>query len=519
MKTLHAPIVAVTVLEDRASVTRRAVVALESGVTQLQIPKVAPVMVDKSVTVSLPERAGDALPVQVVDTRPRRRWVTSVERDGEADPERVKLREELRVLEQELSRRRDGIGRGEQQLAALGELADRTLADVSDDVAWGAFPNATADAMDAVEARELELAESLVGQRIELRERRQLKDDLQGRLRATQSPEEFHKAWIEIDLRADAACEVTVQVTYLVPCAVWRPYHTAELDLGAGEVAVTTDACVWQLTGEDWEGVELTLSTERASLGTEPPPLTTDRLAVRKRQEKVEVEVRTQSIDVLGGGGATKEEGLPGIDDAGEAQHLRVDAKADVPSDGRPHRLKISEFSGDAEVDRVCAPELAAAAVLETRQVNGGSGPLLAGPVDLVMDSGYVGRTSVKYVAAGERFFLGWGPDAEVRVTREEERKHSDAKMLSSFETIDKTVKVRLSNLGAQARTVTLKERVPVSELPDKVKIDVDRNASSDTVAPDDDGILTWIVELPAFGHAERELHYTIRKHQDVRGL
>ena len=133
---LEAPIVAVTVLEDRASVTRRGSVVLQPGVARIEVPRVAPVLVDKSVTVSVSAES----PVRVIDVRPRRRWVTSLERDGETDPDRGALRKELRQRDEALNRldqRRTAL---RARLAALGRLADRTADDLAEDVSWGAFP-------------------------------------------------------------------------------------------------------------------------------------------------------------------------------------------------------------------------------------------------------------------------------------------------------------------------------------------------------------------------------------------
>jgi len=56
----------------------------------------------------------------------------------------------------------------------------------------------------------------------------------------------------------------------------------------------------------------------------------------------------------------------------------------------------------------------------------------LAGPVDLIRENGFVGRTSVLFIAAGERFELGWGPDAELRVKRHSESKQEKSRRLSS---------------------------------------------------------------------------------------
>jgi hypothetical protein len=79
-------------------------------------------------------------------------------------------------------------------------------------------------------------------------------------------------------------------------------------------------------------------------------------------------------------------------------------------------------------------------------------------------------------------------------------------------------VKVKISNLGAQERTVHVTERVPVSEV-EKLRIEVDAAHQRQGQKPDPNGFLHWTVELPGFGRKSVELRYLVRKHGDVVGI
>ena len=133
-------------------------------------------------------------------------------------------------------------------------------------------------------------------------------------------------------------------------------------------------------------------------------------------------------------------------------QTWRAPERATVPSDGRPYRVRLGSFRGDAELELVAFPELSPSVLLKSAQDNRGTGPLLAGPVDLVRSSGLCGRTSIRYVAPGERFELGWGPDADLRVSREVEALDEKSRMLSSWAVRRTLVRVKLSNLGGEPR-------------------------------------------------------------------
>jgi uncharacterized protein (TIGR02231 family) len=242
---------------------------------------------------------------------------------------------------------------------------------------------------------------------------------------------------------------------------------------------------------------------------------------MRKRGSAVQVQAREQTVHTAGLGAgeagpkAVADE-LPGIDDGGDALSLRARALATVPADGRPYRVPVAETTMPAEPALVCVPELVAAVLLRTRQTNASSQPLLAGPVDLVRNSGLVGRTSILFVAPGERFELGWGPESTLRAHREVELLDPERKTLSAWTRKPRRVTVKLSNLGARACTVRVQERIAVSEVE---KVEVELVSATGDARPDADGFVAWEVPLRGFGHDTVRLHWTLVMHDDVVGL
>lgn len=499
--TANVPIALVTLLEDRAHVTRRATLALGSGVTRITVEAVSPIIADKSLVAKSPS-------LTVVDARVVRR--AALPSDG---GDLRALRRELEQLDDEIAAAEAGGRALEERRDLLDELARLTLEELAVDVSWGRAP-------DEAESRELEgLAERRAEARRELVAHGRRRDTLAGRRRrlskrilelADCSSELV--AHLEIDVAGEAG-EHAIAIDYVVPGACWRPYHTAALR--DGEVVFSTDGCVWQRTGEDWHDVELMLSTERASLGTEPPALTSDVLRVRRRAQALEVEARDSAVrEASLGGGA----GMPGIDDGGDPFVLRASGRADIPSDGRPHRVPLSSFTAPCETELVSLPELDTAVLLKSSQHNAAQKPILAGPVDLIRDSGLCGKTSVLFIGPNERFALGWGPEAEIRVQRDTEQKGEDSGMLSSWVELEHKVEVRLSNLGRRARRVHVRERIPVSEI-EKVKIEPLPDKTTGGRGPDEDGFVDWEVELDAHGTTDIVLSYRVKKHGDVVGL
>lgn len=534
----------VVVFEDRARVIRRGQVTVAAGQVRLDVTPVAAVVIDKSVIARV--SGGGA---RVLDVRVRREVAPWRDQHLRADPraaaaERAALQERLdqaRARRRTLADRAAAAATAAQGLTGLGARARRELVD---EAAWGrqvadagarlaelAERTRAAAVLAATLAIDVEQAGAEVGA-------------LERELAAREQVLGREIAAITIDVTTAAgeqAGEVTldVELEYVVPSACWRPYHVATLrgaeaaPDSAWIVDVATDACVWQATGEDWREVRLRFSTERPSLGTRPPVLVDDRLAVQAKGGLV-VSARDQDLVTTGLGAATREAAeVPGVDDGGIARVLVAPLAASVPGDGRPYRVRLASFSSTAEVARVAFPERAEGVIVRSRQVNAGSEPLLAGPVDLVARGGLTGRTSIKFIAAGERFDLGWGPDPALRLHREARSKREPGGLLSWAVTTHR-IAVRLSNLGPDARTVLVTERIPVSEL-DKVeialapaeawKLEDDDGVRRDPTAlvtartVDADGLVTWTVELPARARRALALEYAIKAHDSVEGL
>ena len=522
---LKAPVVEVTVLEDRAHVVRRGVVELLGGMTRLRISGVAPVLADKTLVAAVVQsgqKAADASRERINDVRVKRSRLVL----GEDKPEQRRALEQ--ELEQELRKLEVKHARHEQlrsQQQSLESVADVTVTDIGVDVSHG---QSNADAwrmqLEQIAHQEEGIRKQRVELEFEIREQELLILRLRKRMAVTAQVSDVAAAEVVVEVWAAAAGHYTVQVDYIVPGACWRPYHRAQLiELVKGKEPVlhfASEGCVWQATGEDWNDVQFIFSTERPSLGMEPPPLASEVLHAQRKSEVLVVEAREQEVQTTGLGAAPRQRSvdLPGIDDGGEALKLKSTAKASVPGDGRPHRVPLMAFTSPTSIEYVLMPELAEAVVLKSSHVNRSQLPILAGPVDLVREGGFVGRSSLLFIAPGENFAIGWGPDGAVRVQRTVELAKEDRGAMSSWTTQAHVVKVRISNLGPQERTIHVTERVPVSEI-EKLRIEVDAAATSDKQKPDNNGFLHWKFELPGFGRRTVELKYIVRKHADVVGI
>lgn len=447
------PVKKVVVMEDRAQVERRGTVTL-NGVTRLEIDGLPLVAVDRSLKV---EVRGGAL----IDAKLERRWKEQPKGGLPADAS--ELRRRVKALEQDKVAQADGVARLEARAEVYGTARADLLRAISQAAGFGTADGAQWKAqLTSLSERQVALDEERRVARLELATTEARLQEARNALLVAEEP--LKKTQCVLALTLEGTGEAQVRASYLVPCAVWRPAYRATL--AADAVKVEAEAVVWQRTGEAWEQVELLLSTARPTLGTTPPLLTEDRLFTRPKQEleKKVVDVVLREEVIESAGETRGEAELPGLDDGGETRLLQAAGPTTVQSDGQPHRIGLFAFEAKALVERVCPPELTNLVFVATRFPNESGQVLLAGPVDLIRDSGLVGRAELKFAAPGELVKLSFGSEDGLSVQREVDEKQEEAR-LTGRRTTTKKVQLHLSNMRNEAVKLVIEERVPVSEV------------------------------------------------------
>ncbi|WP_329178016.1 mucoidy inhibitor MuiA family protein [Streptomyces sp. NBC_01477] len=518
------PITAVTCMEDRAQVERAGSVALTAGVGRLRIGPVTPLTADRSLRADFAAGAG----ARVVDARVVRTYTPAP--PGEPGQDASGLRREVHELEQEMADAKLLRQRVESALAVVGQARTDLHRDIVQGAGGGdADPERWADRLDRVEQE----AEPRIGELHKLRRRlHDLDEELREAreaLAAVETEPQQLTAYLDLVVEAERDGSAELRVTGLVPCALWRPAYRATLAADRRSVRVETDAFVWQETGEDWSAVRLTLSTARPTLAASPPVLADDVLTLRERsveeRRTVEVNLREEEIRTVGGASPAAPAGLPGLHDGGDVRVLAAPHPVSVPSDHRPHRVHVTSFTAPCTVENTCAPELSPLVVATARLTNTSGHVLLAGPVDLVRGSGFVGRGRLEFAGAGEEFEVAFGSEDTFRVVRhtEETRDTTGLAAINQRTVLTRRVRLFVSRLdsrpGAPEHEITVRERVPVSEVS---AVEVELRTADCRPQPDSldaEGIARYALRLAPGDHREIELVYDITAASSVTGL
>jgi uncharacterized protein (TIGR02231 family) len=254
-----------------------------------------------------------------------------------------------------------------------------------------------------------------------------------------------------------------------------------------------------------------------------------DVLTLRERSAEerrtVEVNLREEEIRTVGGASPASPAVLPGLHDGGDVRVLTAPHPVSVPSDHRPHRVHVTSFTAPCTVENSAAPELSPLVVTTARLANTSGHVLLAGPVDLVRGSGFVGRGTLEFAGAGEEFEVAFGSEDTFRVVRhtEESRDTTGLAAINQRTVLTRRVQLFVSRLDARAdapeREITVRERVPVSEVS---AVEVDLRPAECDPQPDSfdaEGIARYTLHLAPGEHREIALTYDITASSSVTGL
>jgi hypothetical protein len=261
-KTAPSRVTAVTVYQGNALVTREVDVPEGRGLTEVVVTPLPPQTVDSS----LYSEGTDG--VRVLSTRFRSRAVKEDTRkevrakEGQIrtlKQEAARLQKEIQVLEQNLqllTKLEAFTGATMQQLAEKGLLnSEATLSLTKYVMATRAEKSAAQVALqenfqantEATEFATRELAELTAG-----------------------SSRTERDAVIVVDKGAPVG---KVRLNYLVTAATWRPQYRFRAGGEKDLVQLEYLAAIEQQTGEDWTGVDMTLSTAQPQLNATPPEL------------------------------------------------------------------------------------------------------------------------------------------------------------------------------------------------------------------------------------------------------
>ena len=521
-------ITAVTVYGDRALTSRSATLNLKTGSYLIAFEALPSLILDDSVRV---EGKGTAA-ATITGLEIKR---TFLEKSGEI---RVKdLDEEIRGLERRsgaLDAKKTGIS---SQKAFLESIRVAWGERISKELAIGRPTSAELlDASSFIGAGVTKAEEQ--NREIEIKQRN-IKDKIDAlrrqREEATGSGRKEAKN-VEVAVEVTREGNLTIELVSVTPRASWEPAYDVRLSSDAKTAELTFRALVRQQTGEEWNNVDLTLSTARPALGGAPPELHPWQISLHHPQPAMRAEMfmaasaparvgktarRPMDSDKTKEALAEDEQAIfetARITEEQSSVAFHVPSPLDIPSDGSRHSSIIGIEQLPVTIEYLALPKLSPYVFLKSEIVNQAVWPLLPGKVNTFVGNSYTGSSQLKKVAIGEKFDLFFGTDDQLTVKREELKQHREAGLFGKNR-VGYRYRIQLSSFRKDPLTLTLLDQLPLAA-DAEIKVSLDEPS----IKPDEiknDGTMVW--KMPLQPGEKKELTFGIvveyPKDREVIGL
>jgi uncharacterized protein (TIGR02231 family) len=275
------------------------------------------------------------------------------------------------------------------------------------------------------------------------------------------------------------------------------------LDRRAGKVAVSRGVLVSQASGEDWAGVDLTLSTAQPSEQATPSEVYPELRSVADPAPPVAADTM-----VVGGMGealaapapvvASKVE-MAAMAYQGDTVVYHYPSAVDVADGVESLRLALDELTLPATVQARAVPRYDKTAFVLARVTNDGREILLPGMAYLYRDGALVGGVQIEALAPGAHTDLGFGAIDGIRLKRDmPERAVGDRGIISTSTQIEEKAVLQVENLTGEAWPVRVIDLVPYSEQEDLEISYTAEPAVSEADVDGKRGVLAWDFDLGA---------------------
>jgi len=524
--TITGTISKVTVYRGQALVTRSIKVDLPEGTSELIVKELPAKIVPSSIYA---QTAGDTA---VLSVRYREKAVREDTRQEvkQLDAQIEDVKHQLKYAESEHKHFK-------LQWEMFSQLKDFTIAAAKSDLNRGLLTFEPIEGLTRlIEEKGLEYHKhnmELQDKIVELKKELELLERKRQVLMAGHSRTEREAV---LFISKEAAGAAAIKLSYLVAGANWQQQYNLRANPENSSVLIEYNAVVNQTSGEDWNGVALSLSTAEPTMVAaapilepmlvglsqpappqqtkpQPPMFNIARQYRASRKAKIKQGIAANSelnrlaVDnqafVLQASKRQLEEFQREIAEISRTEGVSVTydlpGRLTLPSRSDQQLVTIAKITARAEFKLIATPLLTDYVYLKAELLNDSETILLPGEASMFRNGEFVGKSRLPLVTIGEKFTAGFGIDSQVQVVRELEDKKTRIQGGNRIDTY--YYRIALSNYKNTVVELQLLDRLPYTD-DSSIKIELEKTEpelSKDAEylrAARKKGILQWDLKL-----------------------
>ena len=328
---------------------------------------------------------------------------------------------------------------------------------------------------------------------------------------------------IRLTVFSDVAGPAALNLNYLAGGAAWSPKYLINVEETGTQLTMDYNAGVMNQTGENWNNVNLVLSTADPDRPNSLPSL--NPMVVNKYSRNMDEGNLTQygskkiqpalvknqtGIDPLQGV-EYEQIAVPDID-----IEFKISEKYTIYSNSTAYLVKVSKNKLNAKYDYYSIPKLEKEAFLVAQITGWEKLSLIEGPTTIYYQGRYIGESKISPEYANDTLDISLGRTQKVLITRIKTEDKNSKKIIANdvIETV--TYRTTFKNTSATVANIIVEDQVPVSQ-DEEVKVEVKEISNAEIESAS--GMLIWKLALKPGESKELIITYSVQYPKSKRGI
>jgi uncharacterized protein (TIGR02231 family) len=336
--------------------------------------------------------------------------------------------------------------------------------------------------------------------------------------------------------------EMNVDLKYIVSNCGWQANYDLQADNTGGKIKINYKAKVYNNTGNDWQNVDLVLSTSNPNLSASAPDLkpwylnqnsvmaddyskkgyiVPQNRAYKQYYQNESAPQMSQHIDgiTLNGNNGVTQGGkfnpgqrpqvqIANIEVPQLSDEFKIEKQYSIPSDSKPYLVEISKHELAATFSHKAVPKLDKDAFLLANIVGWEKLNLIPGPSNVYYADTYVGQSYMNTRNVEDTLRLSFGRDRQVIVNRKKLEEFSDKKVIGNNKKDTYTFELSVKNNQDMMLNVDVFDQIPISQDSD-ITVTVDEVSGAEY--NEENGILKWQAHIQPGETVSYKISFTIK--------
>jgi uncharacterized protein (TIGR02231 family) len=323
-------------------------------------------------------------------------------------------------------------------------------------------------------------------------------------------------------LSANNSRNEKISLGYYAHGAAWQPYYDIRVSDVVSPITLQYKAEVRNNTGENWDNVNLSLSTGNPNLSGYAPTLRPTYLIFQQENRLQEVAIRSYKepkirADNNGGqdfdasSSRDKYEGTKVVDNTTTVL-FELATPVNVAANNQAQLLDISSHQVNGLFEHVSIPKLDPTAYLRAKVTGWEELNLLSGYANIFFEESFIGKTFINPELTVDTLFLSLGRDNRITVSREKLKNFTNKNLIGSKIRQQQVYEISVRNNKKETINIEIQDQIPLSIIKD---IEVEEVEVSGGVWDKESGKVSWKKSIAPGETIKIRISLTIRYPKD----